>query len=281
MGRVVVAGGSGFIGQALARMLVSRGYDVAVLTRGLPAVEGVIEFAQWNGRTVGDWAHVLDGAVAIVKLSGKSVNCRHTPENRREILASRVDSVRVLGEAIAHCTRPPNAFIQASGIGFYGDSGDRILDEKAPAGGGFMAKVCQEWEGAFERLELPATSKVILRIGMVLGRSGGALAVLARLTRLRLGGAAGDGRQFMSWIHRNDLNRMFAFAMERHDLTGPFNAVAPEPITNAEFMRQLRRVLHRPWSPPTPAPLVRLGAWLMGTEGDLALQSYRCIQPLR
>lgn len=275
--RIVLAGGSGFIGRSLAPMLIERGYEAVVLTRGDSCVSEGIRFLHWDGRTLDVWADALDGAFAVVNLTGKSVNCRHTSENRREILTSRVDSVRVLGEATARCAAPPRVMVQASGIGFYGDSDDRVLDESSPRGEGFMAEVCHEWEGALDGLNLPATRKVILRVGVVLGHGGGALKVLARLARWFLGGAAGGGHQYMSWIHIDDLNRIFAFAAERNDLVGIFNATAPTPATNADFMLELRRVLHRPWSPPVPTPLMRLGARLMGTEADLALQSFRCI----
>ncbi len=275
--RIIIAGGTGFIGQALAPVLIERGYDVVVLGRGAAHRSGGVQHLQWDGRTVGDWAQALDGAEAIVNLTGKSVNVRHTPENKAEILRSRVDSVRVLGDAIARCGNPPQASVQASGIGFYGDTGDRAVDESAPVGSDFMADVCRQWEGALAELQLRATRKVVLRIGVVLGRDGGALQLLEKLTRLFAGGAVGNGRQFMSWIHINDLVRMFVAAIDEPELTGAFNATAPEPVTNAEFMRELRRALHRPWSPPVPAPFARLGAWLMGSEGDLALLSFRCL----
>ena len=274
--RIIIAGGTGFLGQALTPVLLERGYEVVVLGRGASHQSDGVQYLQWDGRTTGDWARSLDGAAAVVNLTGKSVNVRHTADNKAEILRSRVDSVRVLGDAIARCATPPQVFVQASGIGFYGDTGDRAVDEAAPVGSDFMAEVCREWEGALDELQLPATRKVVLRIGVVLGRNGGALQLLEKLTRLFAGGAVGSGRQFMSWIHIADIVRMFAAAVEQPELSGAFNATAPEPVTNSEFMRQLRRALHRPWSPPVPAPFARLGAWLMGSEGDLALLSYRC-----
>jgi len=277
MKRIILAGGSGFVGQALAPVLVANDYEVVVLGRGAAHRRDGVDYLQWNGETVADWANAIDGAEAIVNLMGRNINCRHTPENRREIVRSRVDSVRALGEAISHCAIPPKAFVQTSGIGYYGDTGDHAIDEDASHGNDFPAEVCRQWEGAFEALDLPATRKVVLRLGVVLGRDGGALPMLEKLTRFFLGGAVGSGRQFISWIHVADVVRIFASAIEQPDLTGVFNATSPAPMTNAEFMRELRRVLHRPWSPPVPAPLARAGAWLMGTEGDLALLSSRCI----
>ena len=182
-----------------------------------------------------------------------------------------------MADAVAGSAAPPPVLVQASGIGYYGDTGERAVDEKAPAGSDFMADVCQRWEGATDTVALPGTRKVILRLGIVLGRGGGALEVLGRLTKAFLGGAAGSGRQFVSWVHIEDVIRMIFAAIVRDDLSGVFNATAPNPVTNTELMRELRRALRRPWSPPVPAPLVRLGAFAMGTEGSLALQSFRVV----
>jgi uncharacterized protein (TIGR01777 family) len=270
MKRIILAGGSGFVGSALAPQLRTKGYEVLLLGRGATDL-------QWDGKTLSDWASALDGAEAVVNLTGKNVNCRPTPENRREIVRSRVDSVRVLGEAISQCTAPPRTFVQASGVGYYGDTGDRVADEQSSSGNDFFAEVCRQWEGAFFALDLPGTRKVLLRLGAVLGRDGGALPMLEKLTRWFLGGAVGSGRQFISWIHVADLVRMLISAIEGAELTGVFNATSPEPVPNSEFMRELRHALHRPWSPPVPAPFARAGAWLMGTDGALALTSCRCV----
>jgi len=276
MRRIILAGGSGFVGQALAPVLVAKGYEVVVLGRSAAHRKDRVDHLQWDGKAVDVWASALEGAEALVNLTGKNINCRHTPENRREIIRSRVDSVRVLGEAIANCTTPPKVFAQASGVGYYGDTGDEVVDEDAPPGSDFPAEVCRQWEGEFDELDLPATRKTILRLGVVLGRDGGALPLLEKLTRWFLGGAVGNGRQFISWVQVADLIQMFVSAIERPELTGMFNATAPAAVTNREFMRELRSALHRPWSPPVPAPFVRAGAWLMGSEGDLALLSSRC-----
>jgi uncharacterized protein len=277
MKRVILAGGGGFVGHALAPVLVAKDYQVVVLGRGTPRQKDRVEYLQWDGKTLGSWASSVDGAEAVVNLTGKNINCRHTPENRREIMRSRVDSVRVLGEAIAQSATPPRVFVQASGVGYYGDTGNRVADEDAPVGDDFPAEVCRHWEGEFNLLDLPKTRKIILRLGVVLGRNGGALPVLEKLTRWFLGGAVGNGRQFLSWIHIADAVRIFGSAIEQAELTGVFNATAPVPVRNDEFMRELRRALHRPWSPPVPAPMARIGAWLMGSDGHLALLSSRSI----
>jgi len=277
MKRIILAGGSGFVGQALAPILLAKGCEVIVLGRSAAHRKNGIDHQQWDGKTIGGWASAIEGADAIVNLTGKNINCRHTAENRREIMSSRVDSVRVLGEAIARCSTPPKVFVQTSGVGYFGETSTAVADEDAPPGSDFPAEVCRHWEGAFDALDLPATRKVVLRLGVVLGREGGALPVLEKLTRWFLGGAVGNGRQYISWIHVADIVSMFVSAMEQQKFAGVFNATSPLPVTNNEFMRELRRALHRPWSPPVPAPLVRIGAWFMGSDGKLALLSSRCV----
>jgi hypothetical protein len=220
---------------------------------------------------------LLEGANAIINLAGKNINCPHTPQNLRDITASRVDSVNVIATAIRQARTPPRVWVQASAVGFYGDTRGVVCDESAPVGSDALANVCRQWEAAFAAVQSSQTRKVTLRIGFVLGRDGGALPVLSQLTRWFLGGAAGHGRQYVSWVHLVDLAAMFVAVVEGEKPSGTFNAVGPEAVTNAQLMRQLRRVLHRPWSPPAPAFAVKLAAWLMGSEGSLALASQRCV----
>jgi len=276
MKRVILAGGSGYLGRTLGECLTSEGYEVVVLTRSPKGGATAIRQVEWDGRTAGGWADLLDGAAAVVNLAGKSVNCRYTPENRREIIASRVDSVRAVAEAIRRVANPPKAWVQTGSLALYGNPGDRNCGESAPAGEGFSADVCRQWEAAFEAAATPNTRKVFLRIGLVLGPDGGVLEPFAGLARWFLGGTVGSGKQWLSWIHQDDMNRIFQWAIERPEMEGTFNATGPAPTPNAEFMAELRRVLERPWSPPVPAWAVRIGAALMGTEGDLALTGRRC-----
>jgi uncharacterized protein len=275
--RIVLAGGSGFIGQSLSPFLISKNYEVIVLTRTESDDRGAVRNVHWDGKTVDDWIEFVDGAPAVVNLTGRSINCRHTPENRREIIDSRVDSVRVLGQAIARCAQPPKVFVQIAGVGIYGDKGERICDEATAPGNDFVSEVCQKWEAALDSVEAPKTRKVLLRLGVVLGPNGGFLGLIGRLTRWFLGGHVGSGRQYISWIHITDLSQMVSASIENRELTGVFNSTSPNPVTNAELMRELRRTLHRPWSPPVPEFAARIGSWLMGTEADLALGSQRCI----
>jgi len=273
--RVVLAGGSGFLGRALAKELLARDCDVVVLTRSpRERSDGAKEF-EWDGKHIGEWIQFLDGAEAVINLAGRGINCRHTPENIHEIVDSRVNAVNAVGAAIYHVARPPRVWVQAGAIGFYGDPKDRMCDENSPAGNDTLAGICQPWEAAFNSAPAPGTRRVLLRIGFVLGRDGGALPVLAGLAKWFLGGTVGSGRQFISWIHVGDLSRMFIEAVERDELAGTFNAVGPNSVTNREFMRELRCALHRPWSPPAPEWAVKLGSRLVGTEPSLALTGCR------
>jgi uncharacterized protein (TIGR01777 family) len=273
--RIVLAGGSGFVGQALAGRLLADGYEVIVLSRGGPrGARGTL--VPWDGSTLGDWAKSLEDCSAVVNLTGRNINCRPTQSNRREIVRSRVASVQAVGEAIRRCRRPPRVFVQTSAVGIYGDAGDKVCDESTPPGGGFLGEVCQQWEKAVDETPTPGVRRVVLRLGVVLGREGGAFPPLARLARWFLGGAVGSGRQYISWLHLADAVRIYRDAIDREDFQGTYVAASPQPATNAQFMRQLRAALDRPWSPPAPALAVRLGGWVAGINAELALTGQRC-----
>ncbi len=273
--RIIIAGGSGFLGRSLCGVLLTRGYEVVVLTR-VPAraPAGAIGVG-WDGRTRGDWVRQVDGAHAVVNLAGRNVNCRYTERNLAEINASRVDSVRVVNQAIKDCDVPPQALVQASTLAIYGDAGERWCDESAPCGRGVPVDTAAAWEAAFNEIPTPRTRRVVLRISFVLERGRGALKTLDTLTRCFLGGRAGTGRQYVSWIHVHDMNATFLRAIESADMEGIYNATSPGPVTNRDFMRALRRALGRPWAPPAPAWLAHMGAFLMRTEAVLALTGRR------
>jgi uncharacterized protein len=274
--RIVIAGGSGFIGQALATHFIQRRHDVVVLTRNAGARNDRVREVAWNGRMLSDWSTELDGAAAVINLTGKSINSRHTEKNRREIISSRVESVRAIAQAIAASDAPPPIWVQASAVGIYGNAGDALCDESAPHGNTFMAEVCERWEDAFRTALTPATRGVVLRFGVVLGREGGALPVLARLARLGLGGTVGSGRQYISWIHRDDVVAVVQRAISSR-MVGPYNACNHVPETNASFMKRLRKTVHRPWSPPAPAFAVKVGSYLIDVEPSVALEGQRCV----
>ncbi len=275
--RVVVAGGSGFLGRACVRELVAHGFDVVVLSRSAETQVSGATTVLWNGRDHGVWAHALEGAYALINFSGKSINCRFTPANRRALLASRIAPVQALGRAVAACTQPPMVWIQAASPAIYGDMRTPCT-EADPAGHGFLAQLCQRWEQAFALVPLTArTRRVVLRIGLVLAADGGALPPLVRLTRMGLGATIGGGRQWMSWIHLADFNAMLLQALADAQVRGVYNATAPAPVPNVVFMHALRQVLHRPSLPSWPTPLVQLGGWLLGTDPLVILQSQHCV----
>jgi uncharacterized protein (TIGR01777 family) len=276
--RVVLAGGNGFIGQILARELLRQGWEVVVLTRNLREREDdSIQEVEWDGEHVGEWIQQLEGAEAVINLAGRNINCRHTPENLCAILESRVNPVRAIAAGIDHVNRPPRLWLQAGAVGFYGNRHEEWCNERTSNGAGRLAEVCRRWEETFFAANAPKTRRILFRIGIVLGSDGGALPLLANYTRWFLGGAAGSGRQYISWIHHGDLVRMFLRALEFDNyLAGTYNAVAPDPETNAAFMRALRRALYRPWCPPVPARLVKLSCRLTQSEASLALEGCRC-----
>lgn len=279
--KVVLAGGTGFIGAALARRLRERGNQVVVLTRFPPRRRGDgVREVQWHPRTAAKeaggrpeaWWSELEGARAVVNLAGSTINCVHNAENRRRIVESRVDAVRALGAAAAACAVRPAVWVQASAVGFYGHTAERCTED-APGGAGFKSEVCRQWEGAFGAVCPADVRGVVLRVGVVLGRKSGAYPPLARVTKLFLGGAAGDGRQGISWVLLDDLEEIFLRAVEDETMRGVYNACAPEPVANAEFMGTLRETLRRPWCPPAPAFVIRVVApLLMRTDASLVLQ---------
>ena len=276
MPKVILAGGRGFLGQALARALTAAGWEVVVLSRD-PRAAAPFREVLWNGETGGAWAVELEGAAALVNLAGRSINCVHTLEHSREIVESRLSAVRALGKGWARAKNPPRTWVQCSATGFYGNAGDRFCEETLPPGPGFLAEVCRLWEGAFAALDLPEVRRVVLRLGPVLDQQTGPFPALFGLTRKFLGGAAGTGRQFMSWVHRDDAVAMLAAAVTQSELAGVYNACAPGAVTNAEFMRELRAAVGRPWCPSAPEFAVRLLAeHQFHTDGNLALHGQRC-----
>jgi len=276
--RIIIAGGTGFIGRGIATELVRRGADVVILTRHPESSPAIGRHVRWDGKTLEDaWTREVDGADAVINLAGKNVNCRYTPTALAEVDESRVNAVVAMNTASARSKRPPRVLIQAATTAIYGDTGDRWLDESTPPGYGVPPLTALKWEHAFATHPTPATRRVTLRISFVLGRGGGALSILSMLTKCFLGGAVGSGRQYISWTHIDDLVALVVRAIEDETMSGIYNVATPNPVSNAQFMRALRRAHGRPWSPPTPAPLVRLGCFVMRTEPVLALTGRRVL----
>lgn len=284
--KLVIAGGSGQVGTLLARDFHQRGHEVVVLSR--KAAEALWRVVPWDGETLGTWATELDGAHAVINLAGRSVNCRYSARNRREIMQSRVDSTRVVGQAIARASSAPRVWLQASTATIYAHSYDRPNDETSGILGGcevsapetwrFSIDVATSWERVFAEAVVPQTRKVAMRSAMVISPDpGGVFDVLLGLVRRGLGGRAGDGRQYVSWIHDQDFVRAVDWLLEHNDMEGPVNLAAPNPLPNAEFMRALREAWGTRLGLPATRWMLEIGAFFLRTETELVLKSRRVV----
>ena len=273
--RVVIAGGAGSLGRRLASDFHDHGHDVVILTRA-PRSDLDHRQVKWDGRTVGSWAGELEGAT-VVNLAGALVDRRPTPKNIELLKRSRVEPTRALVEASQELTTPPALWLQMSTLAIYGDAGQVIIDERHPPADGppQMAGVARPWEQAAQ--EARADRFVVLRTGIVLDHDTPAYERLTRLTKLGLGGRISKGDQWISWIHVDDFLRALRFLCDPSDIDGVVHVTAPNPIQNQDMMAALRAAHHRPWSPPTPKPLVYLGAMFMRTDPALALTGRRCV----
>jgi uncharacterized protein (TIGR01777 family) len=282
--KIVLPGGSGQVGTVLARAFAGDGHEVVVLSRAGTAAAG--RAVRWDATSLGPWAQELEGADVVVNLAGRNVNCRYNEANRRAIMDSRVDSTRLLGQAIAQAQRPPRVWLQSSTATIYAHRYDAPNDERTGRLGGdepdvpdswrFSIDVARAWERVLDEADTPSTRKVAMRTAIVLGPDrGGIFDVLLGLVRRGLGGTAGDGRQYISWIHDEDLVAALYFLIERDDLDGVINVAAPEPLPNAEFMRVLRQAWGTRVGLPAARWMLELGAMLLRTETELMLKSRR------
>jgi uncharacterized protein len=275
-GRIVIAGGSGFLGVSLAHHLAAMGREVVILSRSAPRGAGPWSHVAWDARSPGSWMSVLNGAAGLVNLVGRSVDCIKTPDHQDEILRSRVEATQVLGHAMRTIEAPPPVWVQMSTAHIYGDPPDVVCDEDSATGYGLAPMVGRAWEEAFAASVLPTQRPVILRTSFVIGRErgagGGALARLRTLVRYGLGGTVGSGRQGMSWIHEQDMNRLFERGLFDETMRGVYIASSPNPVSQREFMKTLRRAMKMPIGLPAFEWIVRIGAPLvMKTDPELAL----------
>jgi len=287
--RVVIPGGAGHLGRILAGHLHFKGNSVTVLSRS-----GAVEpwpVVSWNGTDLDDWARELEGADVVINLAGRSVNCRYTAGNRREILESRVRPTELIGEAISRLHRPPRLWMNASTATIYRHSLDREMDEASgELGGGernapdtwrFSIEVARHWEKAFFAAHTPRTRKVALRSAMVMSaEQGGTFDLLLRLVRFGLGGQAGLGKQYVSWIHEDDFVRALDYLIEHEEFEGPVNVASPNPVPNEEFMRTLRNVWGSRIGLPAANWMLEAGALFLRTETELILKSRRVVPGL-
>jgi uncharacterized protein (TIGR01777 family) len=284
--KVVIPGGAGQVGSLLARSFAANGHEVVLLSRN-PS-KSPWRIVAWDAETVGDWAAEIDGADVVVNLAGRSVNCRYTAANRRQIKDSRVRSVQAVGRAIARAANPPRVWFQMSTATIYAHRYDAPNDEATGLIGGteedapdtwkFSIDVAKSWERATDEAVTPRTRKVLLRSAMVMSPDrGGVFDTLLGLVRRGLGGTSGDGRQYVSWMHDQDFIRAVQWVIDQEELAGPVNLASPNPVPNREFMRTLRAAWGARFGLPATNWMLGVGALLMRTETELVLKSRRVV----
>lgn len=277
MRKIVIAAGSGFLGQVLCNHFKNKDTEIIILTRGKSEILNHIKYVHWDAKNLSGWEKELENCDLLVNLAGKSVNCRYTAKNKKEILDSRIDSTKILNTAVLKCKNPPKHFINSSTATIYRHSLDKQMDEyTGETGNDFSMNIAKNWEKVFYETETPRTLKTAIRTSIVLGRKGGAFIPLKNLVKFYLGGKQGNGNQFVSWIHEAD----FAAAVEwiyQNKLCGKINVVSPNPIRNKDFMKALRTNMKVPLGLPAPKMMLEIGAKIIGTETELILKSRNVI----
>lgn len=263
--KVVLAGGTGFVGQYFEKRFTELDYDVKIISRQSPHIS-------WENEQ--EIIAALENADMLINLAGKSVDCRYNARNKREILKSRIETTNALGNALLACNNPPSVWFNASTATIYRHAEDKPMgEETGEIGSGFSVYVAKEWEGAFFAFDLPHTRQIALRIAIVLGDHGGVMGPLENLVKYGLGGAQGSGNQMFSWLHIEDLFNIVQFLESRDDLSGVFNCSSPYPITNRDLMKHLRKSMHAKVGLPSPKWLLEMGARFINTETELVLKS--------
>lgn len=285
--KIIITGANGFLGQSLCRWFVRENYEVVGLLRSVKTQSlfraDQLKYCKWDGEHFGAWCQDLEGAVAVINLAGRSVNCRYGKKNRRLILKSRVNSTKCLGEAIRKCKKAPQIWINSSTATIYRHAEDGPQDEKTgELGTGFSVDVAKAWEEAFFGVDGPADiRKVAMRSALVLGNTRGTVfSYLLKLSKFGLGGQMSHGRQRVSWISEVDFCRVTQWFIENPEASGIYNVVAPENVSNKELMREFRRLAGRPWGLPATSWMLEIGAFFMRTETELILKS-RWVKPQR
>ena len=284
--KIIIAGGSGFIGEEMIRYF-GKENTIVILTRKLPGSKNnrnqyssltnaeltKTRFVQWDGKTIGAWCQELEAADLIVNMAGKSVNCRYTAKNKKEIIDSRINATKIIGEAIYQLVQPPKLWINASSATIYRHAEDKPQDElTGEIKDDFSVSVCKQWEETLYKQPTPFTRKIALRMAITLG-SGGVMIPYFTLLKFGLGGKQGSGKQMYSWVHVEDTCRMIEYLYEHNELEGSFNCSAPNPVSNEHFMKTLREVTGTKIGLPAFEWMLKLGAFVIGTETELVLKS--------
>ncbi len=272
--KIILAGGTGFLGKNLAKHFSEHGNEVIVLSRKAYPPQGNIRFLQWDGKTASEWIKEIDGADAVINLAGRSIDCRYTEKNKKEIIDSRVDSTRVISEAINLAIHPPKVWMNMSSCTIYENSELAPQDEfSGKIGDDFSMNVCKVWEKTFYNCVTPSTRKIVARLSIVLGDDGGALKPFKILGKLGAGGKMGSGKQMVSWIHVDDVVLAFDFLIKNESLSGIFNITSPNSVSNKDFMKAIRKSVGMPIGIPSASWMIRLGAMIIGTDPELILKS--------
>lgn len=268
--KIIIAGGTGFLGENLEQFFLNKNYEVKILTRN-PKRENEIF---WDSKTIGNWKNELENADVLINLTGKSVDCRYNEKNKKEIFDSRIDSTRVLQQAIDECQNPPKIWMNASSATIYVHSETHLNTEKnGIIGDDFSMNICKSWEKEFFKTENQNVRKVALRTSIVLGKNGGAFPKFKQISKLGLGGKQGRGNQMMSWIHIDDFCEAVNFIIENENLKGAINITAPKPLSNENMMKQLREKIKIPFGASSPVWLLELASIFIKTETELMLKS--------
>ncbi|BFM42415.1 TIGR01777 family oxidoreductase [Flavobacterium sp. CFS9] len=277
MSKLIIAAGTGFLGQVLIRHFKNKFEEIVILTRGKSQIIDGIKYVNWNAKTFSGWESELENTSVLINLAGKSVDCRYTSKNKKAILLSRIESTKILNKAVLNCKNPPKQWLNSSTSTIYRFSLDKPMDEtEGEIGNDFSINVALSWEKAFFKTETPNTLKTALRTSIVLGKNGGALLPLKILARIGFGGKQGKGSQFISWIHKDDFASAIEFIIKK-EMTGKINIVSPTPIPNTDFMQKLRKAIGVPFGIPLNKFFLEIGSFIIRTETELVLKSRNVI----
>lgn len=278
MSKLIIAGGSGFLGNAIIQYLKNQFEEIVVLTRNIDKKSNTVRYVTWDATSIGDWQYELEGSDVLINMAGRSVDCRYTEKNKRNIMDSRVDSTRILNQVVASLENPPKTWLNSSTATIYRHSMDMEMDEEhGEIGTGFSVDVAKAWEKTFFEGDTPKTRKVALRTSIVLGKNGGALTPIKTLAKLGMGGKQGNGKQKFSWIHVDDFVRSIDFIINVPSLEGPINIVAPKPTNNIQLMQEVREAVGIGFGLPAPKWLLEIGAIVIRTETELIIKSRNVI----
>jgi uncharacterized protein len=277
--KLILAGGSGYLGTILAEYFKNEYREILVLSRGQERTNKNIRYANWDAEHSGAWQNELENSSVVINLTGKNVNCRYTEKNKKEILLSRVNATKLIGETIQKLKSPPHLWINLTSSTIFRHSEDKQMTEEDvnEYGNDFSVGVCKAWEESFYSFSFAKTRQVALRVGMALGNTGGVFPVLKRLVKFGLGGKMGKGNQFVSWIDDVDFLRMVRWAIENENVSGTYNCTSPIPATNKELMKTLRDKMHIPIGIPAPEFLLEIGSFIIRTETELVSKSRNVI----